>query len=161
MSTTSPAPPADPSRTGRGGRSDGDDPRTRLERPVADHRPLHILIVEDDLDLLDLAARMLEAEGHLVQRAADGEEGLAAAEAAPVDLLFTDVVLPGISGIELAGRLAAARPDLAVVLTTGQTDPAQLEDIRTTGLPLLRKPYGAAALREAIRAATADQEQRS
>jgi PAS domain S-box-containing protein len=80
--------------------------------PSAAARPLTVLVVEDEPVIRRLAARTLVAAGHRVLEAADGDAALdvAARCAIPIDVLFTDVVMPGLSGPALAIRLRASYP---------------------------------------------------
>ncbi len=80
-----------------------------------------VLVVEDDPNLRDLAVRMIESLGYRVREAADAKSALEIlAEAADIDLLFTDIMLPGgMSGAELAREARRVRGDLAIVLTSG------------------------------------------
>jgi CheY-like chemotaxis protein len=122
---------------------------------VMSHEPsLRILLVEDDVDLLGLAAAMLGSAGHQVVTAASAEDARTLVpDAADVDAVVTDIVLPGASGVDLASELVASRPDLPVVYVTGQSDPAVHERLRATGHPLLLKPYTADSLGDALRVA--------
>jgi len=103
-----------------------------------------ILLVEDDLGVLSFAARALRAKGYVVMEAETAEEALNSFEMenGEFDVLFTDVVLPGISGIELVDRILKIKPGLPVVLTSGymnyRTDP---DVIRRKDLFFLSKPY--------------------
>lgn len=112
-----------------------------------------ILVVDDELQLRQLAERMLRRLGYDVLTAADGKQALRALEANPqVDLLFSDVVMPGgVDGYELATRAQAMKPSLQILLTSGFTnaDPDELpgEDAP----PLIDKPYRLADLAERIR----------
>ena len=78
-----------------------------------------ILLAEDDDSLRGFLARALEKAGYAVRVCADGEEAVEALSDGPYDLLLTDIVMPGVDGIEVA-RLAAARtPDLRIMFITG------------------------------------------
>ena len=114
---------------------------------------LRALVVDDDPLLLDLAARLFADDGFAVSRAASAEEALALVWPSPPDVLFTDVVLPGGSGIELAAALRARHPSLAVVLTTGHTGADVRRAIDETGHRLATKPYDAATIRRLVTAA--------
>ncbi|WP_372013456.1 response regulator [Pseudoxanthomonas sp. 10H] len=103
-----------------------------------------ILLVEDDELIRMVTAEMLAQLGHRVLEAGDADAATRMLEAAPVDLLLTDVELPGASGIELALRARAARPSLDLVFATG--DDSRIERHRFPGAALLRKPYDRAAL---------------
>lgn len=80
-----------------------------------------ILLAEDDDSMRGFLAKALERAGHEVVACADGEEGLEALEFndARFDLLLTDIVMPGIDGIELARRAAEIHPDLKIMFITG------------------------------------------
>jgi CheY-like chemotaxis protein len=81
--------------------------------------PLTILFVEDEIDLRDLVRGMLLAKGFRVFTAADGVEALQILRQHHVDLLFTDIVMPGIDGVRLANYGRLIRPGLKVLFTTG------------------------------------------
>ncbi len=80
-----------------------------------------VLLVEDEEMVRGLARRTLETAGHTVLEARDGKEALAVAESAGVeiDVLVTDIVIPFLSGPELADRLRQSRPRLRVIFTSG------------------------------------------
>ena len=81
--------------------------------------PLTVLFVEDESDLRDLVAGMLAARGFRVLVAADGVAALQILRRDDADVLFTDIVMPGIDGVQLARRATAIRPGLKVLFTTG------------------------------------------
>jgi CheY-like chemotaxis protein len=88
--------------------------------PGAPHSHRVILVVEDELLLAQLAAEVLEAEGHRVLTAADSHAALQILRSEPVDLLFTDIDLArGTRGLTLAREARALRPDLAVAYASG------------------------------------------
>jgi DNA-binding NtrC family response regulator len=106
-----------------------------------------VLLVEDDAEVGDLVSAMLEELGHEVVRADGVEPGLQILRAArPVDLLLTDLVMPGgRSGVDLAHEAVRLRPGLPVILSSGYTGEA-LGPAERAPWPLLRKPYSAEAL---------------
>jgi len=78
-----------------------------------------VLLVEDEEDIRELMREILESLGMKVHAAADGKQALKiAAETATIDLLFCDVILPGLSGIEVASRLQKLHPGAAVIFTS-------------------------------------------
>ena len=77
-----------------------------------------ILLAEDDESLRGFLARALERAGYEVTACADGEEAVAVLEQ-DWDLLLTDIVMPGIDGIEVARQAAARHPDLRIMFITG------------------------------------------
>jgi signal transduction histidine kinase len=114
-----------------------------------------VLVVEDDAAVRSLVRRVLEGAGYEVAAVPSGDEALAdAARDGRTRLVLTDVVLPGMSGIELAGRLAAARPQLRVLFMSGYVEPALAGDGRLDpAKDLLRKPFAAEELLSRVRSA--------
>ncbi|HEY5710323.1 MAG TPA: ATP-binding protein [Allosphingosinicella sp.] len=111
-----------------------------------------ILVVEDNEEVGEFAEQLLRELGHDVVRAETGEEALLAlADGAPCDAVFTDVVMPGMSGLDLAARLAEVRPGLPVILTTGYSD--EIATSGAGGRPVILKPYRPETLAAAIETA--------
>jgi DNA-binding response OmpR family regulator len=79
---------------------------------------MYILVVEDERKLAQVVRRVLEEEGHTVDIARDGEEGLAMAVEGSHDVIVLDVLLPMLDGIEVCRRLRASRVDTPVLLLT-------------------------------------------
>ena len=115
-----------------------------------------VLLVEDDEGVRQVAESMLTELGCSVVTADDGPEALRLLERAPqVDLLFTDVVMPGgMSGVELAQTARQTRPDLKVLLSTGYAG-ERLDEAANQGWSVLRKPYQAEELSQAVKQALA------
>jgi CheY-like chemotaxis protein len=109
-----------------------------------------VLLVEDDTLIRSSTAEVLEAAGYIVVEAGSAEEALTGLQTAPVDVLVTDVNLPGASGRELAARARALRPQATVVYATG--DPGAVA--HEPGSIVLSKPYSAARLMAALTQAT-------
>jgi DNA-binding NtrC family response regulator len=112
---------------------------------------LTVLLVEDDDGIRTIATILLEAEGHTVHAMARGEEANEWLKNSAPDLLFTDVNMPGMGGIELARKALSLHPRLRVLLTSGEgrPDPAWL----ASGASYLTKPYDRRMLLAAIAAA--------
>ncbi len=113
-----------------------------------------ILVVEDDPDVRALAVALLSDLGYEIVEAADGDSALAALDRTPrVNLLFTDVVLPGgISGPKLAEEVKRRRPGVSVLFTSGYTDDAIIHQGRLDkGVELLNKPFRKADLARKVR----------
>jgi CheY-like chemotaxis protein len=113
-----------------------------------------ILVVEDEAPVRALIRRILTDRGYTVLIAATGEEALTvAAGAGQIALLVTDVVMPGMSGRDLADRLVARTPGLKVLFASGYTDD---EIVRHGPLnphtPFLPKPFTPEGLLRQIRA---------
>ena len=103
-----------------------------------------IVVVEDEDALRKLAARILTDLGYEVIACCDAASALSVVEklTRPIDLLFTDVIMPGMSGRDLAAHLRAARPSLRVLFTSGYTrDVLVVDDASEQGVEFLRKPY--------------------
>jgi CheY-like chemotaxis protein len=112
-----------------------------------------VLVVDDDPDVRSLACEMLSAEGFDVLAAEDGEAALALLSTHPVDLLFTDLMMPGLDGVELADAAAARRPGLKVLYTSGCAQHPSLGG-RFKECPdaaFLAKPYRAGELVARVR----------
>jgi len=117
--------------------------------PVTTGRTGTILLVEDQAAILMLGEEELQEAGHEVLTASNGAAALKVAAAYPgtIDLLVTDVVMPGMSGPELAAHLERARPGLAVLYTSGYTDHALFQrGVVEEGTAFLPKPYQPSAL---------------
>ena len=128
-------------------------PRTTERAALKRGRTGRILLVEDNDEVGAFAAHLLGELGHDVVRAQSGEEALERALADRFDLVFTDVVMPGMSGLDLAGRLAEQRPRLPVILTTGYSD--EIARSGAGGRPVILKPYTPEALAAAVEQALA------
>ena len=79
---------------------------------------MYILVVEDERRLVQVVRKVLEEEGHTVDVAYDGEDGLAMALDGSHDVIVLDILLPGIDGIEVCRRLRSGRVDTPVLLLT-------------------------------------------
>jgi FixJ family two-component response regulator len=114
-----------------------------------------VVVVEDEDDLRDIAARMLERAGYRVTAYGEAAAVLADLDAGGdvPDVLLTDVVLPGRSGPELAALLRERLPDLRVVLMSGYTAGLVAQGPVLAGAVLLEKPFRALTLLEALREA--------
>jgi CheY-like chemotaxis protein len=115
-----------------------------------------VLLVEDEPTLRTLVRAMLEPVGCRVVEAASGTDALrvAAGIEGPIDLLLTDVVMPGLNGREVAERLAGRVK--SVLFMSGYTDDEVLRrGVETAGTGFLQKPFSAAELLERVRKALA------
>ena len=119
--------------------------------------PATILVVDDEPDIVELASAILEDAGYRVLTARNGLGGLQALERNDVDLLFTDIVMPGgISGFELAQKGREMHPGLNVVYMSGYlTNTAHsADDFRAARL--LPKPWRASDLTAVIQRSLAE-----
>jgi PAS domain S-box-containing protein len=117
-----------------------------------------ILVVEDDKLVRDYVLAQLHGLGYVTLEAANATEALAIVEAGkPFDLLFTDVIMPGLNGRQLAERVFRMKPELKVLFTSGYTEDAIIHHGRLDeGVLLLAKPYRKSDLAAMIRKALAD-----
>ena len=102
-----------------------------------------ILVVEDDSELRETIIRILERLGYRVMPAPDPERALHLATLSPADLVLVDVVLPQMSGVTLAHKLATLRPGIRILYTSGYTTDEVLDDHgeRQHGVGFLQKPF--------------------
>ena len=103
-----------------------------------------ILVVDDEQDILNIVEAALQREGYTVLQAHSGDMALELFQArqAPIDLLLTDVVMPGMSGPMLVDRLLAMQPSLPVLFMSGYDDrQVVLRYVLKEGFSLLPKPF--------------------
>lgn len=114
-----------------------------------------ILLAEDDGAVRRLARNVLTEQGYMVLDARDGDEALALARryGNVIHLLITDVVMPGLSGRDLATRIAGERPGVRVLYTSGYTENVMIRSGFQDGLMLLPKPFMPADLLRKVREA--------
>jgi signal transduction histidine kinase/ActR/RegA family two-component response regulator len=126
---------------------------------TAPARALHVLIIEDDVDTRETLRRVLELDGHEVQVAADGEEGVATALASRPQVVITDIGLPRLDGYEVARRIRAAlgaAPRLIAVTGYGRAEDRRLS--REAGFDVhLVKPVAPEQLTAALHSRGAGQ----
>lgn len=113
-----------------------------------------ILLADDDAAVRDLVRRALAGDGHTVHATQDGQEAsdYLDGNAASVDVLVTDVDMPQLDGVTLAGRAIALKPALGVVLMSGFSD--QLErvgDLKAARVALIAKPFTLEQIRKVVR----------
>jgi len=115
-----------------------------------------ILIAEDEPDLRELTHLFLEGYGYNVLEASCAEQAIEIADAfhGPIDLLLTDVIMPGLSGRQLAENLLSKRPQTKIVYMTGYTDDMVVQHkVLEPGVMLLQKPFGKGDLALKVRLA--------
>jgi nitrogen-specific signal transduction histidine kinase len=117
------------------------------------HPSVTVLLVEDEPALRFLVRGYLESSGHKVLEASSGEEALrvAAASAGPIQLLMTDVVMPGITGRALAEQLVQRHAGLKVLFMSGYTEDAIVHHgVLEPGIAFLQKPFTLTALEKKL-----------
>ena len=133
-------------------------PRPRLLAEPASRGSGVVLLVEDDKSVREFARRSLEAAGHTVLAAEHGAQAIRASErwGEEIDVLVTDIVMPGIHGVELAARIREQRPGINVVFASGY-GPGDLDGEIGEVEPgeFLAKPYSGVTLCRAVNRAVA------
>jgi two-component system cell cycle sensor histidine kinase/response regulator CckA len=123
------------------------------ESPPADVEAQTILLVEDERSVRTLVRRLLEGEGYIVVTADSAEDALVVADREPgIDLVLTDMVMPGMNGRQLIDQLERSRPGMKVVYMSGYFDERATT---TVDAPFLQKPYTHQALARTVRDALA------
>jgi two-component system cell cycle sensor histidine kinase/response regulator CckA len=115
-----------------------------------------ILVVEDDAGVRRFASRVLEAAGYSVLTASHGAAAVEVARDVPLQMLLTDVVMPGFSGRYVAARVAAIQPGIPVLYMSGHAEKDIVHDgVLEPGLHFLAKPFTSEGLLAAVDAAVA------
>jgi len=112
-----------------------------------------VLLVEDEESVRQLVRELLEAQGYKILEAEDGEQALRIADThADIDLLITDVVMPGMSGRELSARLCASHPHTKLLYLSGYTEDSIVhEGVLDPGTAFLQKPFTLQTLSRKVR----------
>lgn len=147
-------------------RAEGPEKKESSTQPVVNRRegPCTILLVEDEPSLRKLTQATLKQMGYVVLQAGDAEDAIdiVAKSSEPVDLLLTDVILPGISGGDLAKKLSPHQPHMRVLFMSGYTDGAiEVHGDLKPGLVVLRKPFTRDTLLRAVNGALSQPPSRS
>jgi CheY-like chemotaxis protein len=126
----------------------------KVSTPTQQNGTETLLLVEDELQVRAIVRRMLEGRGYRVLEAASGAEALAIAHAEeqPIHLLITDVIMPSMSGRQLADAFLAARPKTRVLYVSGYTDNTILHHgVLEEGVAFLQKPFSQESLAIKVR----------
>lgn len=114
---------------------------------------MKILVVDDEQVQVESIRRGLFLFGHEVLPVTESrraEEILRSPEGDDIDLMLTDMTMPGCSGLELIELVGKLRPELPVVVLTGLTSSAEVDEVRARGIPILTKPFAPEQLDRAI-----------
>ena len=136
------------------GREDATAAQESLALPRAEHGQETILLVEDETNLRHLARQYLEIQGYKILEAEDGAAALQIVDGyqGTIDLLLTDVVMPGMNGRELATHISKLLPEVRVLYMSGYTENAIGHDgTLDPGINLLQKPFSLPALKDRVR----------
>jgi CheY-like chemotaxis protein len=133
-----------------------EDPAEIAELPgikPTPHGTETVLLVEDEDQVRAILTQILENQGYHVLSASHGEEALAISQApGDIQLMITDVVMPQMSGRELAERVVAARPSLRVLYMSGYTDDAIVRHgLLDETLNFIQKPFDSATVARKVR----------
>ena len=113
-----------------------------------------ILLVEDDIGVRRFATRVLERAGYRVLTAPDGTAAIETARSGPLELLVTDMVMPGLSGREVATKIVAIQPGIHVLYMSGHTEKGIVHDgVLEPDIDFLAKPFTSEGLLGAVAAA--------
>jgi two-component system cell cycle sensor histidine kinase/response regulator CckA len=115
-----------------------------------------VLVVEDEPAVLAFAAQLLERSGYTVLRAENGDRAVELAHQHPgrIDLLFSDLVMPGLTGNETASAVKATRPEIRLLFASGYSEEMNASrGALAAGYPFVAKPYGMDTLLRAVREA--------
>jgi CheY-like chemotaxis protein len=117
-------------------------------------RSATVLVVEDEVSVRKLVSRVLSGRGYQVLEAANGEEALAlsADYGKPIELLLTDLLMPGMSGVELMDKIRQRRPEILVMFMSGYDRELLGSRARAPGVTFLQKPFQPGKLAAVIQA---------
>ena len=114
----------------------------------------HLLLIDDEPDILRVLSRSLHADGYAVATASNGGEGLSEFERHPVDIVITDIKMPGMDGIEVLKRIKDLAPDTEVIIITGHGDvDSAVEALHFGASDFINKPVRDEALAIALKRA--------
>jgi PAS domain S-box-containing protein len=127
------------------------EPEPGVPEPLLTGHGTRVLVVEDNVEVGALATQTLAELGYVTAWVVDARQALAELDRTPdaFDVVFSDVVMPGMNGIELAREIERRHPDVPVVLTSGYSD--ALVHGGSSGFELLQKPYSFDQLSLALR----------
>jgi CheY-like chemotaxis protein len=123
-------------------------------RPATARGEETVLLVEDEPSLRPLISEVLRMNGYDVLEAGNGTDALKIAfeHGGSIDLVVSDLVMPGMGGAELIRRLARSQPEMKALFISGYTEGAALhQGVRTVGVAYLQKPFTPSALAEKVR----------
>jgi DNA-binding NtrC family response regulator len=118
---------------------------------MPDTHPIRILVVDDEATVRQSIKLALAGEGYSIDMAASGEEALRQGALAGYDLVLADMMMPGVSGLDLLKGIQVKDPAARVVIITGYpTDKAAAQSFRMGAVDFLPKPFAPAELRAAV-----------
>lgn len=103
---------------------------------------MKILIIDDEIRVATLLAESVTLQGHEAMVAPSGEEGLALVDQRNPDAIFLDIVMPGMSGLDVLRRIRQTHGAIPVIVITGQASSAQIDEARSLGVTdCIEKPF--------------------
>lgn len=123
-----------------------------ISSAMAEENPLTVLLAEDEPMLRRVVSVTLRQGGFVVIEAADGTAGLEVLQSeASIDVLLTDIKMPGLNGYQLAEASLSLRPGLKVMLMTGYADETIPDALLEASIPIIRKPFNFGNLASSVR----------
>lgn len=110
-----------------------------------------ILLVDDEPDLRELASEMLSSQNYRVIQAKNAEDALKILQSETVNLLLTDVIMPGSDGYQLASQVATNYPEIKILITSGYNENTDTQKDNALSFPQLQKPYNSRSLLTSVR----------
>ncbi|HEX3865521.1 MAG TPA: response regulator [Gemmatimonadaceae bacterium] len=114
-----------------------------------------VLVVDDEETTRLTIARLLEAGGYTVVTASSGDEAMSrlAIDGESIDIVLSDVTMPGMTGIDLSYQIRAQYPDMPVAIVSGDVSELERSIIGRSDVPFIKKPFHAESLYSAVREA--------
>jgi two-component system OmpR family response regulator len=113
---------------------------------------MHIVIIEDEVAVAETLAEAVRGQGHTAAVRHSGSEGLALLAEHTPDAVFLDLVMPGLSGVELLRTIRQRNPELPVVVVTGWAGRRDLDEVRRLGVTdIVEKPWALKYVDEALK----------
>lgn len=112
---------------------------------------MKVLVIDDEAGIRAVFEEFLGMLGHEVDLAADGAAGLARLEHGHYDLVITDIVMPGMSGLAIAQALRERQPGVRVLVISGSADRFDMEKLRHAGFDYLQKPVMFEQFQQAVK----------
>ncbi|HXX36045.1 MAG TPA: GAF domain-containing protein [Thermodesulfobacteriota bacterium] len=120
----------------------GEEAAVKKATQVKESRQARILVIDDEDSVRDVLSRMLQARGHQVAVASDGEEGIERFRSEPFDLVFTDLGMPKLSGWEVGKTIKAINPKVPIAMITGWGVELDRQKLSESGIDLsIAKPF--------------------
>jgi DNA-binding response OmpR family regulator len=113
---------------------------------------MHIVIIDDEVAVAETLAEAVRGQGHTVDVGRSGSEGLALVAEGRPDAVFLDLVMPGLSGVDLLRAIRHRNPELPIVVVTGRAGSQELDEVRRLGVTdIVEKPWALKHVDEALR----------